>query len=47
MHPVFTQEMARQHREELLRQAAIEQAALHLSEQENSKGFRWVFAFLV
>jgi hypothetical protein len=46
MHPVFTQEMARQHREELLRRAAIEQAALHLSEQENSKGFRWVFAFL-
>jgi hypothetical protein len=46
MHPVFTQEMARQHREELLRRAAIEQAALHLSEQENSKGFRRVFAFL-
>ena len=39
MHPVFTQEMARQHREELLRSAALEQAALHLSEQENSKAF--------
>lgn len=46
MHPVFTQEMARQHREELLRRAAIEQAALHLIEQENSKGFRRAFAFL-
>jgi hypothetical protein len=46
MHPVFTQEMARQHREELLRRAALERAALHLSEQENSKGFRRVFAFL-
>jgi hypothetical protein len=46
MHPVFTQEMARQHREELLRQAAIERAALHLIEQENSKGFRRVLAFL-
>ncbi len=46
MHPVFTQEMARQHREELLRRAAIEQAALHLIEQENSKSFRRIFAFL-
>jgi hypothetical protein len=46
MHPVFTQEMARQHREELLRRAAIERTALHLIEQENSKGFRRVFAFL-
>jgi hypothetical protein len=46
MHPAFTQEMARQHREELLRRAAIERAALHLIEQENSKGFRRVFAFL-
>ena len=46
MHPVFTQEMARQHREELLRRAAIERAALRLSEQENSKGFRRVLAFL-
>ena len=33
MHPVFTQEMARQHREELLRRAALERAALQLSEQ--------------
>ena len=46
MHPVLTQEMARQHREELLRRATIERAALHLIEQENSKGFRRVFAFL-
>jgi len=46
MHPVLTQEMARQHREELLRQAAMERAALHLIEQENSKHFRRVFAFL-
>jgi len=46
MHPVFTQEMALQHREELLRRAALERAALHLTEQENSKGMRRVFAFL-
>ncbi len=46
MHPVLTQEMARQHREELLRQAAMERAALHLIEQENSRSFKRVFAFL-
>ena len=46
MHPVLTQEMARQYREELLRRAAIERAALHLIEQESSKGFRQILAFL-
>src|SRR5215467_721673 len=46
MHPVLTQEMARQHREELLRQAVVERAALHLIEQENSRSFKRVFAFL-
>src|SRR5215469_841297 len=46
MHPVFTQEMAKQHREDLLRSAALEQAVLLLREQENSKGFRRIFAFL-
>ena len=46
MHPVLTQEMARQHREELLRQAVVERAALHLIEQENSGSYKRVFAFL-
>ena len=46
MHPVLTQEMARQHREELLRQAVVERAALHLIEQENSGSFKRVSAFL-
>ncbi len=39
MHPLLTQEMARQRREELLHAAAFGYAAF-LIEQENSKGFK-------